>query len=183
MSAPLKLYEHVDAYDVVLSWIDEHEEEISAAGGVLPDALQHLLDEAEGSLTQKAERTALVVRNQEATAEAIRSEISRLAALQSSCTRKSELLKSYLKQQMERAGMPKIEGILAKLWIQKNGRPSVRLANPDEVPEAFQRVRVEFDANAAYEHLKAHGAIPEPSEGAVEIDGLVVERGTHLRIR
>src|SRR5690606_22994620 len=64
MSAPmLKLYEHVDQYQVVLDWIEEHAAEIEAAGGVLPPELEELLDQAEGALQEKVERVALVIQN------------------------------------------------------------------------------------------------------------------------
>ena len=67
-----------------------------------------------------------------------------------------------------------------KVRIQKNTRPSIRCAIV-EIPEPFRRIRVEFDGQAAYEALKAARCLPsEP--GRMEIDGLVVELGRHVRI-
>lgn len=183
MPTAMKLYEHVDALETVLDWVAEHEDEIRAAGGVLPPALEELLDEVEGDLETKVERTALVIRNQLANATAAQTEAERLTKIAGSYTRQAEMLKTYLKSQLDRSGKSKLETPLVKVWTQKNGRPSVKLADPTVIPAAFQRVRVEFDGQAAYEALKAANAIPEPEDGAVEIDGLVVERGTHLRIR
>lgn len=183
MATMLKLYEEVDALQVVLTWMDEHEDEIAAAGGELPPALLELLEEVEGSLLEKIERTALVVQNIAAMAKAAGEEAKRLSALSTTYERQAEGLKGYIFSQMRRAGIQKHEGARAKLWIQANGRASVRLADPSTIPEQWQRVRVEFDGQAAYEYLKKANAIPTPEEGAVELEGLVIERGTHLRIK
>jgi len=64
--------------------------------------------------------------------------------------------------------------------IQKNTRPSIRCAS-GEVPEEFQRVRVEFDGQAAYDALKAANRLPQ-EPGRVQVDGLVVVLGQHVRI-
>jgi hypothetical protein len=186
MATLLRLYEEVDQLETVLDWLEEHEAEIQAAGGVLPPELEELLEQVEGTLTEKLERTALVVQNLTANAKAAKAEADRLASLASTYERQAESLKAYLHMQMQRAGIAKHQGARCKLWTQKNGRPSVRLADPEAIPEAFQRhipARIEFDGQAAYQHLKEHGAIPEPEDGEVEIEGLVVSRGTHLRIR
>lgn len=179
----LKLYEAVDALEIALRWMDENEEAITAAGGEIPAELLDLLEQAEGDLTEKIERSALAAKNLSAMAKAAEGEAMRLTALAKSYARQAETLEAYIQRQMHRAGIQKVQGARAKLWIQANGRPSVRLANPDVIPAAFQRISVEFDSQAAYEHLKANNAIPAPKDGPVEIDGLVVERGVHLRIK
>lgn len=183
MATALKLYEAVDAYETVLDWIDEHEAEIRAAGGELPAELAALLDEVEGDLSTKVERTALVILNQRRNAEAAEAEAKRLSAIAATYERQAEALSSYLRQQMQRAGTAKVETPRAKAWLQKNGRPSIRLADPNAIPERFRRVRVEFDSQKAYEEIKVAGLIPEPEDGAVELDGLIIERGQHLRVR
>lgn len=183
MATMLKLYEAVDQLEVVLDWMDEHEEAIIAAGGELPPELEELLEEVEGTLETKVERTALVVRNLLANAKAAKEEADRLAAIAATYSRQADSLKNYLLHSLKRAGVPKIETPRAKVRIQANGTPSVRLAAPGEIPEPFRRVKVEFDAVAARNHLKNHNAIPTPEDGEVEIDGLVVSRGVHLRIQ
>lgn len=182
MSTAMKLYEHVDALETVLAWIDEHEEEIRAAGGVLPPELEELLDEVEGDFRTKVERTALVILNQLANAAAAQTEAERLRAIAATYARQAETLKTYLQMHLQRVGARKIETPRAKVWVQANGRPSIRLADPRVIPAEFQRVSVEFDSQKAYEALKAANAIPEPEDGRIQIDGLVVERGVHLRI-
>lgn len=186
MTTALKLYEHVDAYQVVLDWMEEHEDDITAAGGVLPPELEALLDEIQGDLQDKVERTALVAQNLLANAKAAKGEADRLAALAKGYERQAETLKGYLKYQLERAGVKKIETPTAKVAIQKNGRPSLRLADPNYIPEQFKVQPPPpppvFDSQGAYEYLKGAKLLPaEP--GVIELDGIVVELGSHLRIR
>lgn len=183
MGSMLKLYEEVDAYQIVLDWIEEHAEEISNAGGELPPELVELLDSVGGSVEEKVERTVLVIRNLKRNADAAAAEAKHLAAIAATHQRQADSLKDYLALQMERAGMQKFSGAKAKAWFQKNGRPSIRPKNPDAIPKKYQRVIVEFDGQKAYEDFKAADLIPDPEDGAVEIDGLVIERGKHLQIR
>lgn len=178
----LKLYECVDELEAVLEWVADHEEEIKAAGGELPDEVVEMLDQVEGNLQTKVERTALVIQNQLANAAAAKSEADRLAKIAGTYTRQAEALKTYLKAQLDRAGIAKVETPLAKVWTQTNGRPSIRPAT-DEIPPAFQRIKIEFDGALAYETVKDAGLVPAPEDGPVEVLGLIVERGTHLRIR
>jgi hypothetical protein len=177
----LKLYEHVDQYQVVLDWIEEHAAEIEAAGGVLPQQLEELLEEVEGSLQQKVERIALVVQNLRANAEAAASEAKRLQAIAQTYERQAATLKAYLHAQLQRAGIERIDAPRAKVRIQINGRPTIRPANPENIPEPYRKVIITFDGEAAYRDLKARGLIPGGA-GRAEVDGLLVERGTHLRI-
>jgi hypothetical protein len=187
MTGGLKLYEHVDDYQVVLDWMDEHDEAIRAAGGELPPELDELFAAVVGDVTAKAESCALVYRNLAANASAADAEAKRLAALAQGYTRQAETFRAYIQRQMERAGIPRIDGPRAKLWLQKNGAASVRPKDADVIPLECRRVRVEFDARAAMELLKARGVAPEPEDGVVEVacevGALLVQRGVHLRIK
>jgi hypothetical protein len=181
MSAPmLKLHEYVDELDEALAWIAEHEEEIVAAGGELPPELAELLERVEGNLKEKVRRVALVVLNLTASARAAAAEAERLAAMARSYDRQAESLKRYVMFQMQRAGATRVETPTVKVRIQKNTRPSIRCASA-EIPEEFQRMRVEFDGQAAYKALKAANRLPQ-EPGRVQVDGLVVELGQHIRI-
>lgn len=107
MATMLRLYEAVDQLEVVLDWMSEHEEAIVAAGGELPPELAELLDEVEGTLEAKVERTALVVRNLLANAKAAKEEADRLAAIAGTYNRQADSLKNYLLHSLKRAGVPK----------------------------------------------------------------------------
>lgn len=183
MTAMLKLYEHVDQYEVMLAWIEEHEQDIRDAGGVLPLELEALLAEVEGGLEDKAEGTALVYRNLMANVDAARGEAKRLGEIAATYERQADVLKSYLFRSdapgrgAERSSAP------AQRCGSRPANPSVRLADPDTIPAAFQRVKVEFNASAAMAHLKENDCAPEAGAGPVEVDGLIVERGLHVRIK
>src|SRR5690606_36923569 len=139
------------------------------------------LDQAEGALQEKAERVALVIQNLKANAEAAHAEAKRLQAIARTYERQAEVLKTYLHAQLQRAGLERIEAPRAMVRIQINGRPTIRPADPANIPEPYRKVIITFDGEAAYRDLKARGLIPA-GPGRVEVDGLLVERGTHLRI-
>lgn len=184
MTAALKLYEAVDAIDVVRAWIYEHDEEIRAMEGALPDELAELLAQAEGDFKSKAERVALFVRELLANAGAIKVEEQRLAARRQHYEKAADGLKAYLKLQMEAADIPKVEGKLVTVRIQKNP-PSVKCSlTPDDIgrlradpgTERFVAVIPEsyrIDAKAVLEGWKSGEVIPA---------GFTVEQGSHLRI-
>lgn len=174
----LKLYEAVDAYQQALDWIEENEEAIREAGGEIPPELDWLLNLAEGDLTEKVKRTALVIQNLKANAEAAKSQADRIAAHARSYARQAEVLTNYLQFEMERAGVPRVETPVIKVRIQRASRPSIRPVG--EIPEAFQRVRVDFDAQAAYEHLRPLLGKDSPDSG--EVDGLHFEYSHSPRI-
>jgi hypothetical protein len=181
MSAPmLKLHEYVDELEAALAWIAEHEEQIVAAGGELPPELAELLERVEGNLTEKVRRVALVILNLTASAKAAAAEAERVAAMARSYDRQAEWLKRYLMFQMQRAGTTRVVTPTVKVRIQKNTRPSIRCASA-EIPEQFRRVRVEFDGQAAYDALKAAKCLPEVP-GRMQVNGLVVELGQHVRV-
>ncbi len=184
MSTPmLKLHEYVDELEQVLEWMGEHEDEIVAAGGELPPhllELLELLEQVEGNFTEKVRRIALVILNLTASAKAAHAEAERIAAMARGYERRTEWLKRYLMFQLQRAGTARVETPTVKVRIQKNTRPSIRCIAP-EIPEPFRRVRVEFDAAAAYAALKRANCLPE-EPGRAEIDGLLVELGQHVRV-
>lgn len=206
----LRLYEITEQYEAASRWIDEHSEEIEAAGGEIPPELAALLDAIEDDFDTKVERVGLVVRQMEAHARVAESEAKRLTALKNSYKNGADSLKAYCKMQMEKTGRLKVEGDLVKVWVQANGRPSIRPADPSNPPAQYRRVRLsgicspeayeniaeacgivgvappehaeEFDGEAAYEDLKSAALLPK-DPGVYEIGGLRVERGSHLRTK
>jgi hypothetical protein len=181
MTAPaLRLYEAVDALETVRTWIDEHAEEIIAAGGELPAELSELLDQAEGQLADKIERVALYIRELLATAEAIRVERDRLEARARHAERAAEGLKRYLQAQLERAGLTRVVGELVTVRLQKS--PPRVVSTLDE--EALRRsegaewvtvipAQYRIDPRKLLDYYKQ--GLPLP-------DGITVEQGQHVRI-
>ncbi len=181
MGAPmLKLHEYVDELERVLDWIADNEERIVAAGGELPPELWEMLDRIEGDFTEKVRRVALVILNLTASAKAANTEAERLSRMARGYQRQAESLKRYLLIQLERTGKPRVETPTVKVRIQKNTRPSIRFVSA-EIPERFRRVTVDLDTAAAYDALKAAGHLPQ-EPGRIEVDGLVVELGRHVRV-
>jgi hypothetical protein len=116
----LHLYEATDAIEIVRDWILEHDEELRANEGVLPDELAELLAKVEGDFNAKAERVALFIREMLATAKAIKLEEERLYARRKSMENAADRLKRYLEMNMLAAEKMRIEGKLVTLRIQKN---------------------------------------------------------------
>ena len=178
----LTLYEIVDDYRAALDWIDDHAEEIAAAGGEIPEELDHLLNWTESDLNKKVENVALVIQNQLANAAAVKSEADRLAKRAASMVRQAESLKRYLHGEMERAGVKRIDGDLVKVAVQKNGRPSISLVNPEVIPPQWSKTTVAFDGQAAYLALKAAGELDLRPGETRQTAGLSITCGTHLRV-
>jgi hypothetical protein len=133
---------------------------------------------------RKVERVALYIREQLATAAAIEEERDRLASRANQKQKAAEGLKRYLKSQLERLGLTKVEGLLATVAIQKNSAPAIRtVLQPEElfaIPEAqpfIKRAEVvtyAMDREAILAAFKAHQPLPA---------AIAVEVGTHVRIR
>jgi hypothetical protein len=181
MTTTLKLYEAVDQLATVRGWVEEHLEEILAAGGELPPELAALLDEAEGAFAEKVERVALYVRELQATAEAVKAEAERLGARVRAMTRTADGLKGYLQAQLERAGRDKVAGTLTTVRLALNSVPTVTVAPdldlatlPEELVEVPPPPSVSLNRKALQNWI---------AEGRILPDGITVERRKHLRIQ
>jgi len=98
-----------------------------------------------------------------------------LRALESSRRTAAASLKGYLQHWMEAIDRPKVETGLFKLSLQTNSTPSVGLTiEPSELPERFQRLRIEAAKDKICDAWKAGETLPQ---------GVEVVRGKHLRIR
>jgi hypothetical protein len=178
-TTPVKLYETAEALLIVEQWIDEHADELLASGGELPPALAELIDQATAQLEGKVEKVALKVRELEATAGAVKLEADRLAQRAKTFTNAAAALKAYLKVQLERTNVMKVEGKLATVALQKNSQPSVSLTVPlDHLPKEWVRQppppAPELDKEKVLKAFKAGEDLPAGVTAAV---------GTHLRIR
>jgi hypothetical protein len=116
----LHLYEATDAIEIVRDWILEHDEELRANEGALPDELAELLAKVEGDFATKAERVALFIRELVTTGKAIKLEEERLYARRKAMENAADRLKRYLEMNMLVAEKMRIDGKLVTLRIQKN---------------------------------------------------------------
>lgn len=87
-------------------------------------------------LTVKAQGIECIARGAESHHAAIDAEIARLQALKTQRQKVADGLRDYLKQNMERAGIEKIECPLFKLTIKKNP-PAVQIVDPLSLPAEF----------------------------------------------
>ena len=162
----MKLYEISAAILAAFDQCDEN-------GELLP-GVEERLTQLECELSDKADNIAALMRTCEAEAGAYRAEADRLGQLAGSAAAKADRLKRYLKTELERAGITKMDCPRFKLTIAKNSVPSVVLAAGADIPDAFARIKRELDTKAVIETVKAGGAIP---------DTISVVNGTHLRVR
>ncbi len=180
MTTTLRLYEATDALDVVREWLYEHDDEIRAMEGALPDELAALLHEAEGDFKTKVERVGLFIRELIANANAVKAEEERLSLRRKHYEKSAEGLKGYLLMEMQRAEIPKVEGKLVTVRVQKSP-PSVQSSlTPDElrsIEDTWVQIVPEsrrLNSAAVIAHWKATEESP--------IDGVTVSQKAHVRI-
>jgi hypothetical protein len=178
----LKLYDTVDALLIVEEWIYEHEDELRASEGVLPQELADLLAAAQVDFKTKTERVALFIRELLSNAVAVKEEEKRLILRRQHYEKAAEGLKGYLLHELERAGEVKVEGQLATVRVQKSP-PAVTCELPQDELAALSLmttglitvVPVSYRVNrdGVLEAYKAKHMLPA---------GIIVSQGTHIRI-
>ena len=181
-AATLRLYEATAQLDVVRDWLIE-------SGGELTPEIEALLGEAGEAFNAKAERVALFIQELLATSAAVKQERERLEKLEKSYANGAKSIKAYLQREMERAGVEKVEGTLAKIRLQ-NSPPSVKCVLDDVDEDVRQdRLRTAFmdgaewvievpasyrlDTNIIKAYAKSGAPLPE---------GVTVEQSRHVRI-
>lgn len=194
MSMPaIKLWEAVDAIEIVRDWLAEHDEEMRANEGVVPPELAELLDQVSTTFEVKAERVALFIREMVATGKAIKEEEERLRARRKSIESTVDGMKRYLEVNMLAAEKMRIEGKLVTLRIQKNP-PSLqrdRELSPAELaalyatdPALVVFTPARYDLNGAAVIAVSRRADEKGKVIGYEcpIEGLRVVQGASLRI-
>ena len=109
-----------------------------------PEVVRDTLDALEGSLAVKATNVASYVSMLDTNADAIGAEINRLKAMQARVERHAQRLREYLKENMLRSGIAKIEATQAPFFhlsIRKNP-PKVVIDNESLVPDEFVRTKI-----------------------------------------
>ena len=174
-------------------------EDAADDSGEIPPKVSERLDQLNWVFEDKVDAILRLMADLVARYVGIDSEIKRLMALRDGYHRRAEWLKSYVHECMDRTGIKKLDTKLFKVWIQKNGRPSVSLAEGKEIPEEFKRVSYSFDSQAAYERWKRLKQLEEALEQTYGVketsaileeidrlklpDSVVVKEGSHLRIK
>jgi hypothetical protein len=189
----LHLYEATDAIEIVRDWILEHDEELRANEGALPDELAELLAKVEGDFNTKAERVALFIRELLTTAKAIKIEEERLYARRKSMETAGDRLKRYLEMNMLIAEKMRIDGKLVTLRVQKNP-PSLHrdrelsqeelatLHSVDSTLVLFTPASYALNGSAVIAVSRKTDDKGKVVGYECPIDGLRVEQGASLRI-
>ena len=162
----LKLYELTDAYAMLL------EADADSSGEGFGEALAQL----GGEIAAKGESLAKIIRTLEAESDALKGEIDRLGDKKAARDAQVRRVRDYLKDNMEAAGLRRIDGTILSVALQ-DSPPSCTVLDAAEVPLAYQEVvpaTMKILGKAIIDHWKATGE---------QVAGALVRQTTHIRIR
>jgi hypothetical protein len=134
------------------------------------------LEGLSGDLEAKSINVAMFIRNLEVTAEAIKQAEKEMAERRKAIENKAEAMKLYLKQNMQRCGITKIESPYFALTLRKNP-PSVVIDDAGAIPNEFY---VFPDPPAPYPDKKA---ISEQLKSGNVVNGAHLEQAERLDIK
>lgn len=103
------------------------------------ETLKDTLEGLSGTLEAKAVNVAMFVRNLETTADSIKDAEKAMSDRRKAIENRAARVKEYIKENMIRAGILKIESPYFKLAIQNNP-PSVKIENAEEIPQHFFKI-------------------------------------------
>jgi len=129
-----------------------------------------------GELELKAENVVMFARNLEVTAAAIKDAEAQMAARRKAMESRAASLKRYVLENMQFAGITKIEGPLFKLSVRENP-PAVEIFEPGLIPLEFM-TQPEPPPPAPNKT-----AIKAAIAAGVDVPGAKINRGTRLEIK
>jgi hypothetical protein len=138
---------------------------MAESGEIDQKALADTLDGIRGALETKAVNVASYAKHLDYQADILNAEIKRLDTYLRSVERQSEALREYLKDQMLKAGIQKIEAVAGappfRLAIRKNP-PRVVIDNEGAIEWEYKRsvTKVEIDKQMIKDALKAGRSVP-----------------------
>ncbi len=141
-NGPAKLHQLAADMSQVHAWIEENGDEIQAAGGELPPYLVELLDLAEGQLTTKAERLALVVKKLEHDAEEAEEFARNIKKLATTRANAVKGLKEYMKNALQLYGIKQVKGALAVVSVVRNSAVGVDVRDEGQLAHLHRRHEV-----------------------------------------
>lgn len=129
-------------------------------------------------LAVKAQSIEYVARGALAHHDAIDAEISRLQTLKAKRDKVAQGLRDYLKDNMERAGIEKIECPMFSIGIRKNP-PAVEIIDPLSLPSEFWRTPEPKPPVAAPDKAAIKAALQK----GVEVMGAKLTQSTRLEVK
>lgn len=129
-------------------------------GELTEQEYNELGEELAKELQNKSSNIIGYIRNSELLIEAMKVEEKRIADLRKSGENRIDKFKQYVKENMERLGLDKIQTELGTLSISKNPM-SVEIENEAEIPKEFKQevVTIKIDKTAIKNHFKTTGEI------------------------
>lgn len=126
-----------------------------------PSIFADTLEAMTGLIEQKAEQICFVIKNFDPSIEGINAEIERLQARKKTIAAKQDWLTNYLRENMERCEIKKIECPLFSITLAQ-GREIAVIDNQDAIPDEFVKVKtsIDPDKNAIAAALKDGREVP-----------------------
>lgn len=151
----LALYEISNNYLQALDFLTDPELDLPI------EAINDTLEGLSWELEEKAVNVTKFLRNMEASAEAIKQAEEAMAKRRKVLENRAKWLKDYLKANMERTGISKIECPFFKLSVQKNP-DSVNILDEDAIPEQFkeQVISWKISKTAIKDAIKVGQTVP-----------------------
>ena len=138
--------------------------------------LADTLEGLSGELEVKAQNVAMFVRNLEASAEAIKAAEKQMTERRKAIENRAESIRDYLKSNMERTGINKIECPWFTIAIKKNPK-SVCIDDANVIPNEYKR---QPEPPPPSPDKKA---IKDAIEAGKDVPGAHIEQGTRLEIK
>lgn len=162
----MKLYELVAEFEAIHRELElaENDDEV--------DEVIARLGEAEGKFTDKAEAIAVIIQSLRASERILKEEVERLNDRKYWLETKTEKLKTYLKDAMERIGIPKVETPRFTISIRNNPQ-ALYVANESTIPIGFFKT----------ERVLMKSAVKAALENGQDIPGCCLVRKTRVDIR
>lgn len=179
----LRLYDAVEALDILDDLIDEHSAQIILGGGDIESVpeIAELLAFAEDQFEASVERWAQKIRSLTLEAQAAQEEADRIAHIAKTKTNTVTGLKSYLKRMLEIRQVQKIQFPTIRVRIQANSAPAVTATSETVIETLYaqgselikRKETFDLDRDKILALVAANEPLPE---------GITVARGTHLRV-
>lgn len=163
----MNLYEIANNYLSAFQQIEQAETEEEQMG-----AMSELL-KSEDDLTNKIENFVRFLKNTEAEAEKFKAEEKRIAEKRKSLENKAKNGKEFLKDTLEYFGLDTVQTDLFKVSIQ-NSQYSLIVDDESMIPKEYFKQNPVLDKKRLKDEMLETGEL---------IEGVHLERGTHLRIR
>ncbi len=138
------------------------------------DAVNDTLEGIEGQLQDKAINIAKYLRNLESTAKAIKEAEQQMNTRRKTMENRARWLKDYLKTNMEKAGISRIDSPWFNLSVQRNPE-AVEVFDENRIPDKFKEEQfvVRVDKNR----------IKKVLQSGIEVPGACLSQSTRLAIR